>query len=192
MGFLSPLFLALGLGAAVPLLIHLLRRRTGLRSPVSRCAVSRARGAGAQPAAQAAQPAAHADPRARDCLHRARRGEAVSRALGPVVGAGHAPAAIAVVLDNSLSTSVIVDGQPVLTRLKTVARSVTSRGQWQRPRVARDGGWTRPGRRTRHDCPQCDRCHRSRWRVRATCHVPWPARPRLRGRRASRIRSSPS
>ncbi len=31
MGFLSPLFLALGLGAAVPLLIHLLRRRTGVR-----------------------------------------------------------------------------------------------------------------------------------------------------------------
>jgi hypothetical protein len=127
MGFLSPLFLALGLGAAVPLLIHLLRRRTGLRIEF--------------PAVRYLARAEQEHSRrlklrnlllmlirvlAIACIALA-AAKPISRALGPVVGAGHAPAAIAVVLDNSLSTSVIVDGQPVLTRLKSVARGVMSR-----------------------------------------------------------------
>ena len=114
MGFLSPLFLALGLGAAVPLLIHLLRRRTGLRVQF--------------PAVRYLARAEQEHSRrlklrnlllmlirvlAIACIALA-AAEPISRALGPVVGAGHAPAAIAIVLDNSLSTSVIVDGQPVL------------------------------------------------------------------------------
>jgi len=39
-------------------------------------------------------------------------------------GGGHAPTAIAVVLDNSLSTSVIVGGRPVLARLKEAVNAV--------------------------------------------------------------------
>ncbi len=121
MGFLAPLFLALGLGAAVPLLIHLLRRRTGVRIefPAARY-LARAEQehsrrlklrnlllmmlrvlAVAGIALAAAQP--------------------VSGTLGRLVGAGHAPAAIGIVLDNSLSTSVIVAGRPVLDGLKAIA-----------------------------------------------------------------------
>jgi hypothetical protein len=121
MGFLAPLFLALGLGAAVPLLIHLLRRRTGVRIefPAARY-LARAEQehsrrlklrnlllmllrvvAVAGIAVAAAQP--------------------VSGTLGRLVGAGHAPAAIGIVLDNSLSTSVIANGRPVLDGLKAIA-----------------------------------------------------------------------
>jgi hypothetical protein len=121
MGFLAPLFLALGLGAAVPLLIHLLRRRTGVRIdfPAARY-LARAEQehsrrlklrnlllmmlrvlAVASIALAAAQP--------------------VSGTLGRLVGAGHAPAAIGIVLDNSLSTSVIANGRPVLDGLKAIA-----------------------------------------------------------------------
>src|SRR6202041_1867142 len=45
----------------------------------------------------------------------------VSGTLGRLVGAGHAPAAIGIVLDNSLSTSVIDGGRPVLDALKSIA-----------------------------------------------------------------------
>src|SRR5580693_2988658 len=110
MGFLAPIFLALGLGAAVPLLIHLLRRRTGVRIdfPAARY-LARAEQehsrrlklrnlllmlvrvlAVASIAVAAARP--------------------VSGVLGRLVGAGHAPVALAIVLDNSLSTSVVVAG----------------------------------------------------------------------------------
>ena len=45
----------------------------------------------------------------------------VSGTLGRLVGAAHAPAAIGIVLDNSLSTSVIANGRPVLDGLKAIA-----------------------------------------------------------------------
>jgi len=127
MGFLSPLLLALGLGAAVPLLIHLMRRRTGLRVDF--------------PAVRYLARAEQEHSRRlklRNLLLMLLRvlavvciaiaaAKPVSRALGAVVAAGHAPAAVAIVLDNSLSTSVIVGGQPVLDRLKAVAQEVTAR-----------------------------------------------------------------
>ena len=34
------------------------------------------------------------------------------------VGAGHAPTALAIVLDNSLSSSVVVNGHPLLDRVQ--------------------------------------------------------------------------
>jgi hypothetical protein len=46
---------------------------------------------------------------------------AAARPVGRLIGAGHVPTAIAVVLDNSMSTSVIVDGAPLLNRLKRAA-----------------------------------------------------------------------
>jgi hypothetical protein len=126
-GFLSPLFLALGAGAAVPLLIHLLRRRTGVRVEF--------------PAVRYLARAEQEHSRrlklrnlllmllrvlAVACIAIA-AARPVGRAWGAMVGAGHAPAAIAIVLDNSLSTSVVVDGRPVLDGLKAVAQRVASR-----------------------------------------------------------------
>lgn len=121
MGFLAPLFLALGLGAAVPLLIHLLRRRTGVRIEF--------------PAVRYLARAEQEQSRrlklrnlllmmlrvlAVACIALA-AARPVSGALGRLVGAGHAPTALGIVLDNSLSTSVIVDGRPVLDALKVIA-----------------------------------------------------------------------
>lgn len=121
MGFLAPLFLALGLGAAVPLLIHLLRRRTGVRIEF--------------PAARYLARAEQEHSRrlklrnlllmmlrvlAVACIALA-AAQPVSGTLGRLVGAAHAPAAIGIVLDNSLSTSVIANGRPVLDGLKAIA-----------------------------------------------------------------------
>jgi hypothetical protein len=44
-----------------------------------------------------------------------------------MAGAGHAPTALAVVLDNSLSTSAVVGGRPVLQRLQARARDILRR-----------------------------------------------------------------
>src|SRR6185312_14900616 len=49
---------------------------------------------------------------------------AAARPVLRVSGAGHAPTALAVVLDNSLSTSVIVSGHPVLDDLRARASQV--------------------------------------------------------------------
>ena len=121
MGFLAPLFLALGVGAAVPLLIHLLRRRTGVRVEF--------------PAVRYLARAEQEHSRrlklrnlllmmlrvlAVACIALA-AARPVSGTLGRIVGAGHAPTAVAIVLDNSLSTSVIVEGRPVLDALKSIA-----------------------------------------------------------------------
>lgn len=126
MGFLSPLFLALGLGAAVPLLIHLLRRRTGLRIefPAVRY-LARAEQEHSRRLKLRNMLLMFLRVLAVVCIAVA-AARPISRAFGSVVGAGHAPAGIAIVLDNSLSTSVIVGGQPVLAQLKAVARRVTA------------------------------------------------------------------
>jgi hypothetical protein len=126
---LAPLFLLLGAGAAVPLLLHLMRRRAGARIefPAVRYLARAEREHSRRlrlrnlllmllrVAAVLAIALAAARP--------------VSRLIGALsgrggAGGGHAPAAIAVVLDNSLSTSVIIGGRPVLARLKEAVNSV--------------------------------------------------------------------
>ena len=67
---------------------------------------------------------------------------AAARPIGALLGSGHVPTALAVVVDNTMSTGAIVDGNPLLARLKAAARS-TIGAQAQRPDVARDGGWRR-------------------------------------------------
>ena len=52
---------------------------------------------------------------------------AAARPIGRLAGSSHAPTAIAIVLDNSLSTSVVINGAPVLARLKEAARSAIGR-----------------------------------------------------------------
>jgi len=115
--FLAPLWLALAGAAAVPLLIHLLRRRIGVRVDF--------------PAARYLARAEQENSRRlrlRNLLIMLLRvlavlliAAAAARPVGRVAGVGHAPTALALVLDNSLSTAAVVDGRPVLDRLKGVA-----------------------------------------------------------------------
>ena len=54
---------------------------------------------------------------------------AAARPLVPVRGAGgaHEPTAVAIILDNSLSSGAVVDGRPVLDRLRAAARAALAR-----------------------------------------------------------------
>ncbi len=118
MSFLEPLFLVLGAGAAVPLVLHLLRRRIHSRVDF--------------PAATYLARAERENVRQlkmRNLLLMVLRVLAVlilalaaARPLAAFFGTGHVPTAMAIVLDNSLSTSAIVDGQPVLASLRSAAR----------------------------------------------------------------------
>jgi hypothetical protein len=119
MSFLAPLWLALAGAAAVPLLIHLLRRRIGARVvfPAARYL------------ARAEQEHSR-KLRLRNLLVMLLRvlavlclAAAAARPVGRVAGAGHAPTALALVVDNSLSSSAVVDGRAVLDRLKQAARA---------------------------------------------------------------------
>ena len=123
MGFLAPLWLLAGVAAAVPLLIHLMRRRAGARIefPAVRYLVR-------------AEREHSRDLRLRNLLLMILRVAAVLlialAAAHPIVrmaGAGHAPTALAVMLDNSLSTSAVVGGRPVLQQLESRAREVIRR-----------------------------------------------------------------
>jgi hypothetical protein len=120
MSFLSPLFLFLGAAAAVPLLIHLLRRRIGARIDF--------------PAARYLARAEREHSRTlriRNLLLMLLRVAALlavalaaARPVARWVGAGHAPTALAIVVDNSLSSSAVTNGRPVLDQFKAMARDV--------------------------------------------------------------------
>ena len=120
MSFLSPVWLVLGAAAAIPLFLHLMRRHidTRLDFPAARY-LARAERENVRQL------------RLRNLLLMLLRTLAVlflalaaARPMGWLLGAGHAPTAVAVVLDNSLSTGVIMDGAPLLDRLKDAARAV--------------------------------------------------------------------
>ena len=120
MSFLAPWFLALGAAAVVPLLIHLLRRRIGLELEF--------------PAARYLARAERDHSRTmrmRNLLLMLLRVTAVlllamaaARPTARFAGAGHSPTALAIVLDNSLSASVIQDGAPLLAQFKEMAKAV--------------------------------------------------------------------
>lgn len=122
MSFLAPLWLMLGAAAAVPLLIHLLRRRLGARVDF--------------PAARYLARAEQEHSRRlklRNLLLMMLRVAAVillaaaaARPVGRLGGTGHAPTALAIVLDNSLSTSAISGGRPVLAELRDAARAIAA------------------------------------------------------------------
>ena len=117
MSFLEPLYLLLAGAAAVPLLLHLLRRRISLRVEF--------------PAARYILRAERENSRKlklRNFLLMFLRILAVlfialaaARPVGRLIGSGHAPTAVAIVVDNSLSTSTIIDGAPLFRRLRTAA-----------------------------------------------------------------------
>lgn len=115
--FLSPLWLLAAGAAAIPLFIHLLRRRTGAK--VDFPAVRYLARAEREHSRKL---------RLRNLLLMLLRVAAIllvaAAAARPVLrvgGGGHAPTALAVVLDNSLSTTAIVGGRPVLEDLRARA-----------------------------------------------------------------------
>lgn len=120
MSFLAPLYLALASAIAVPLLIHLMRRRIGMRVEF--------------PAARYLARAERDHSRTlriRNLLLMLLRvlallalAVAAARPVARWVGAGHAPTAIAIVVDNSLSSAVVVNGHPLLDEFKGMARDV--------------------------------------------------------------------
>src|SRR5437764_8880147 len=120
MSFLAPLWLALAASVAVPLLIHLMRRRIGLRVefPAARYL---ARGEREHSRTL----------RIRNLLLMLLRvlallaiAVAAARPVARWAGSGHAPTAIAIVIDNSMSTSTVVDGRPMLDEFKRMALDV--------------------------------------------------------------------
>jgi hypothetical protein len=118
--FLAPIWLALAAAVAVPLMLHLMRRRVDTRFEF--------------PAVRYLLRAEKDNIRTlklRNLLLMFLRALTVvllalaaARPIGWLIGAGHVPTAVAVVLDNSLSTGVIIDGAPLLDRLKGAARGV--------------------------------------------------------------------
>ena len=118
MAFLAPLWLALGVVAAVPVLLHLLRRNIGARIefPAVRYLLS-------------AERESSRDVRAKNLLLLVLRILIVLllalAAARPMWTRGEGtPRELAIVLDNSLSTTAIVGGAPVLDRLVATAREL--------------------------------------------------------------------
>ena len=122
MSFLAPIWLVLTAAIVVPLALHLMRRHIDTRIEF--------------PAVRYLARAEKENIRSlklRNLLLMLLRTLAVlllalaaARPIGWLIGAGHVPTALAVVLDNSLSSSAIVDGTPLLNRLKDGARSVVT------------------------------------------------------------------
>ena len=118
MSVLSPWLLALAGAAVVPLLLHLLRRRIGAKLDFPAVRYLRR-----------AEKEHSRELKLRNMLLMLLRvavvlllALAAARPLGPGFGPGHPPTAWAIVLDNSMSTSAIVDGRSVLDRLRDAAR----------------------------------------------------------------------
>lgn len=120
MMFLAPLYLLLGAAAGVPLLLHLLRRNIATRVDF--------------PAARYLQRAEMEHSRSlrlRNLLLMLLRvllvlalTVAAARPYLAGFGAGHGPTALAVVLDNSVSTTAVSNGAPVFNQLRDAARGV--------------------------------------------------------------------
>ena len=120
MNFLAPIWLVLTAAIAVPLFLHLLRRRIEIRREF--------------PAARYLLRAEKENVRRlklRNMLLMLLRtlalfflALAAARPISALLGSGHVATGLVVVVDNTMSTGAIVDGSPLLSRLKTVARSV--------------------------------------------------------------------
>lgn len=114
MGFLSPLLLALGAAVAVPLILHLFQRHQGPR--VVFPAVRYLRRAETEHARRI---------RLRQILLMLLRigavvvlAAAAARPFMRAAGTSHQPTAVAIVLDNSMSSSVVSDDRRMLDELK--------------------------------------------------------------------------
>jgi hypothetical protein len=120
MAFLAPAFLALGLLAGVPILVHFLRRRIGrtVDFPAVRYL--------------ARMEQEHSkDLKLKNRLLLLLRIIAVlalalaaSRPIARLFGVGHAPVALAMVIDNSMSSGVVADGRARFDSVRAEARRV--------------------------------------------------------------------
>lgn len=120
MSFLAPFYLLLAGAAAVPLLLHLLRRNVSARVEF--------------PAARYLQRAEREHSRSlrlRNLLLMLLRvllllalALAAARPFVRGIGSGHGATAVAVVLDNSLSTTTVSGGRPEFEQLRAAAREV--------------------------------------------------------------------
>jgi len=120
MAFLAPAFLALAALAGVPLLVHLLRRRVGrvLDFPAVRYL-------------ERMEQEHSRDLKLRNRLLLILRLIAVialalaaARPIASLLGVGHSPIAVAIVMDNSLSTGVVQDGRMLFDSLRADAQRV--------------------------------------------------------------------
>ena len=120
MAFLAPAFLALGLLAGVPLLVHLLRRKVGrvLDFPAVRYL-------------ERMEQEHSRDLKLRNRLLLILRLIAVlalalaaARPIANLLGMGHAPIAVAIVVDNSLSSGVVQDGRVLFDSLRAEVRTL--------------------------------------------------------------------
>jgi hypothetical protein len=116
--FLNPAWLLLGLAAAIPIVLHLLRRRIGTRVelPTARYLAR-------------AEAEHNRELRFRNLLLMALRAGAViliavaaARPFAALPGGARSPGSLAIVLDNSMSTAAITGGSPVLDQLREAAR----------------------------------------------------------------------
>lgn len=122
MNFLAPIWLVLTAAVAVPLFLHFLRRRIEIRREF--------------PAARYLLRAEKENVRRlklRNLLLMLLRtlallflALAAARPISALFGSGHVPTALAVVIDNTMSTGAIVEGSPLLSRLKAAARAVVA------------------------------------------------------------------
>jgi hypothetical protein len=120
MAFLAPAFLALAVLAGVPLLVHLLRRKVGrvVDFPAVRYL-------------ERMEQEHSRDLRLRNRLLLLLRLLAVlalalaaARPVARLFGVGHAPLSLALVLDNSMSTGGVRDGQVAFDSLRATARAL--------------------------------------------------------------------
>jgi hypothetical protein len=118
--FLAPLWLMLAAAVGVPLLLHLLRRNVATRVefPAARYLLR-------------AEAEHSRSLRIRNLLLMLLRvlivlalALAAARPFLPGLGVGHGPSAVAIVLDNSLSTTAVVGGRQLFDRLKDATRQV--------------------------------------------------------------------
>ncbi len=125
MSFLAPFALLLGLAAAVPLWLHLRRRKVEMRIdfPAVRYLL------------RAEQEHAR-ELKVRNVLLMALRvaivvliALAAARPLARLGVAGHGPTSLVVVLDNSMSTGAVVEGRAVLADLQEVAHRVLDKAR---------------------------------------------------------------
>jgi len=122
MSFLAPLYLLLGAAVGVPLLLHLLRRHIATRVdfPAARYLLR-------------AEAEHSRSLRIRNLLLMMLRvllvlslALAAARPFLPGLGVGHGPTAVAIVLDNSASTSAVVGGKALFDRLRDASRAVVA------------------------------------------------------------------
>lgn len=122
MAFLAPFFLGLAALAGVPLLVHLLRRKIGrvVDFPAVRYLLRMER--------------EHSKERKLKnrillilrliaCIAIAL---AAAKPIAKLAGVGHSPVAVAIVVDNSMSSGLVIASQPVLDELKKEARELIS------------------------------------------------------------------